>query len=251
MQRVAIAREMTNSFLSFLHPQEVLNITLQSLCQRKLLWPHKFFSSYIIWKVVDTQEKAHYDATLPLLKGYFTNILFLGKSHIFNSNVVWYSWSINGIGPEESLNSNFVCFKYVPKNLDSRLTGPCDLGAASWGPLRHKSRSYVAPWVEVPGEKIACGIILRRIPLVERDPKTKKMRTFFIRKGFKKWNFLWHLPFSILNGTRWKTPFHKSKIQLQKNKSEVNLKYFYFYIYGHFSFCPWYLKVFINWFPNK
>ena len=84
-----------------------LPTTLQSLCQRKLLWSHKFFS---ICNVVDTQEKAHYDATLPLLKGSFTNILFLGKSHILNSNEVWYSWSINGIEPEESLNSNFVCF---------------------------------------------------------------------------------------------------------------------------------------------
>ena len=130
-----------------------LPTTLQSLCQRKLLWSHKFFS---ICNVVDTQEKAHYDATLPLLKGSFTNILFLGKSHIFNSNEVWYSWSINGIEPEESLNSNFVCFKYVPKNLDSWRKRPRNLGAASWGPLRPKSRSYVALLVEVPGDKINC-----------------------------------------------------------------------------------------------
>ena len=62
-----------------------------------------------------------------ILKGSFTKKYFWANL-IFS---IVMRCGIDGIEPEESLNSNFVCFKYVPKNLDSRLKGPCDLGAAS------------------------------------------------------------------------------------------------------------------------
>ena len=112
------------------------------------------------------------------LKGLFTICFLLSfKSHILDSNGVWYSW----FWPEGSINpqnSTFLGFHFVPRDLDSRRKGPrlatqgtstrgamgpwlksmaprvevpC---AASRGPLRRESRSLVAPRVEVPGDKM-------------------------------------------------------------------------------------------------
>ena len=113
-----------------------------------------------------------------ILKGLFTIFLFSVKSHILNSNGVWYSWFWPE-GPINARNSTFLGFNFVPRDLDSRrhmgprlaaprtstrgakgpwlksvaprVKVPC---AASRGPLRRESRSHVAPRVEVPGDKI-------------------------------------------------------------------------------------------------
>ena len=115
------------------------------------------------------------------LKGLFT-IFFSVRSHILNSNGVWYSWFCPE-GPINASNSIFLFFILSPGDLDSqRHMGPRlaaqgtlthsagDLDsrrhrfpmalwvevpcAVSQGPLRRESRSHVAPRVEVPGDKI-------------------------------------------------------------------------------------------------
>ena len=53
------------------------------------------------------------------LKGLFTIFCLLFKSHILGSNGVWYSW----FWPEASINtinSTFLGFYFVPRDLDSR-----------------------------------------------------------------------------------------------------------------------------------
>ena len=85
------------------------------------------------------------------LKGSFTIFLFLVRSHILNSNGVWYSWFWPE-GPINAQNSIFLGFKFVPRDLDSqRHMGPWLAAAADkikiqknwvWGvyrPLRPKS----------------------------------------------------------------------------------------------------------------
>ena len=58
------------------------------------------------------------------LKGSFTIFLFLVRSHILNSNGVWYSWFWPE-GPKNAQNSIFLGFKFVPRDLDSqRHMGP-------------------------------------------------------------------------------------------------------------------------------
>ena len=114
-----------------------------------------------------------------LLKGLFTIFFLLFKSHILDSNGVWYSWFCPE-GSINSQNSTFLGFHFVPRDLDSRrhkgpllaaqgtsTRGAGDLdsrrhrfesrshGAASRGPLRRESRSP-APRVEVP-----CGAASR------------------------------------------------------------------------------------------
>ena len=57
------------------------------------------------------------------LKGLFTIFFLLFKSHILDSNGVWYSW----FWPEGSINgqnSTFLGFHFVPRDLDSRRRGP-------------------------------------------------------------------------------------------------------------------------------
>ena len=113
-----------------------------------------------------------------LLKGLFTIFLFSVRSNILNSNGVWYSWFCPE-GPINASNSKFLFYYFVPRDLDSqrhmgprlaaqgtltRSAGDLDSrrhrfelrshGAASRGPLRRESRSHMAPWVEVPGDKI-------------------------------------------------------------------------------------------------
>ena len=85
-----------------------------------------------------------------LWKGLFTNFFLLFKSHILDSNGVWYSW----FWPEGSINaqnSQFLGFHFVPRDLNSRRHRfeSRSHGAASRGPLRRESRSPV-PRVEVP-----------------------------------------------------------------------------------------------------
>ena len=66
------------------------------------------------------------------LKGSFTIFLFLVRSHILNSNGMWYSWfcpegSING------QNSTFLGFHFVPRDLDSRRNkGPGLTAQGTW-----------------------------------------------------------------------------------------------------------------------
>ena len=87
------------------------------------------------------------------LKGLFTIFLFSVRSHILNSNGVWYWWFCPE-GPINAPNSRFLGFYFVPRDLDSqRHMGP-RLAAqgtltrgASRGPIwRRESRS--------PGDKI-------------------------------------------------------------------------------------------------
>ena len=78
-----------------------------------------------------------------ILKGLFTIFCLSFKSHILDSNGVWYSW----FWPEGSINaqnSTFLGFHFVPRDLDSRRRGPrlaapliwvkVPFGAASRGP---------------------------------------------------------------------------------------------------------------------
>ena len=108
-----------------------------------------------------------------ILKGSFTIFLFFVRTHILNSNGLWYSWFWSE-GPINAPNSRFLGFYFVPRDLDSRrhmgprlaaprtsTSGAGDLdsqrhvtltqiyGAASQGPLRCELRSP-APRVEVP-----------------------------------------------------------------------------------------------------
>ena len=58
------------------------------------------------------------------LKGSFTIFLFLVRSHILNSNGVWYWWFCPE-GPINAPNSRFLGFYFVPWDLDSqRHMGP-------------------------------------------------------------------------------------------------------------------------------
>ena len=58
------------------------------------------------------------------LKGSFTIFLFLVRSHILNSNGVWYSWFCPE-GPINASNSKFLVFYFAPRDLDSqRHMGP-------------------------------------------------------------------------------------------------------------------------------
>ena len=58
------------------------------------------------------------------LKGSFTIFLFLVRSHILNSNEVWYWWFCPE-GPKNASNSRFLGFYFVPRDLDSqRHMGP-------------------------------------------------------------------------------------------------------------------------------
>ena len=85
------------------------------------------------------------------LKGLFTNFFLLFKSHIFGSNGVWYSW----FWPEASinaLNSTFLGFYFVPRDLDSRRhKGPrlAAQGTSTRGAV-DLSQGPMAPRVEVP-----------------------------------------------------------------------------------------------------
>ena len=59
-----------------------------------------------------------------MLKGSFTIFLFSVRTHILNSNGVWYSWFWPE-GPKNAQNSIFLDFKFVPRDLDSqRHMGP-------------------------------------------------------------------------------------------------------------------------------
>ena len=53
------------------------------------------------------------------LKGLFTIFLFSVRTHILNSNGVWYSWFWSE-GPKNALNPKFLGFYFVPRDLDSR-----------------------------------------------------------------------------------------------------------------------------------
>ena len=58
------------------------------------------------------------------LKGSFTIFLFLVRSHILNSNGMWYSWFCPE-GPINASNSKFLVFYFAPRDLDSqRHMGP-------------------------------------------------------------------------------------------------------------------------------
>ena len=58
------------------------------------------------------------------LKGLFTIFLFSVRSHILNSNGVWYWWFCPE-GPINAPNSRFWGFYFVPRDLDSqRHMGP-------------------------------------------------------------------------------------------------------------------------------
>ena len=54
----------------------------------------------------------------PYLKGSFTIFLFSVRTHILNSNGVWYSWFWSE-GPKNAPNSRFWVFYFVPRDLDS------------------------------------------------------------------------------------------------------------------------------------
>ena len=55
----------------------------------------------------------------PVLKGSFTIFLFSVRTHILDTNEVWYSrfWSEGSIN---ALNPNFLGFYFVPRDLESR-----------------------------------------------------------------------------------------------------------------------------------
>ena len=83
------------------------------------------------------------------LKGLFTIFCLSFKSHILDSNGVWYSW----FWPEGSINaqnSKFLVFHFVPRDLDSRrhkgpwLTaqGTWTRGAGDLDSLRHRFESH-------------------------------------------------------------------------------------------------------------
>ena len=65
--------------------------------------------SHFFWCVTTAQS----------LKGSFTIFLFLVRSHILNSNGVWYWWFCPE-GPINAQNSIFLGFNFVPRDLDSR-----------------------------------------------------------------------------------------------------------------------------------
>ena len=83
-----------------------------------------------------------------MLKGSFTIFLFFVRTHILNSNGVWYSW-IWLEGPINAQNSTFLGFHFVPRDLDSRrhkgprLAAPWDLDSNQW---RCESRSLGTKW---------------------------------------------------------------------------------------------------------
>ena len=112
------------------------------------------------------------------LKGSFTIFLFFVRTHILDSNEVWYSWFWSE-GSINALNPKFLGFFFVPRDLVSRRNmgprmaaqgtsygGAGDLvsrrqapryevpAAAIRGPCRRHTRSHVAPRYEVPGDKI-------------------------------------------------------------------------------------------------
>ena len=53
------------------------------------------------------------------LKGLFTIFLFSVRTHILDSNEVWYSWFWSE-GSINALNPKFLDFYFVPRDLDSR-----------------------------------------------------------------------------------------------------------------------------------
>ena len=78
-----------------------------------------------------TQKDSHFALTL-LLKGSFTIFLFSVRTHILDSNEVWYSWFWSE-GPKNALNPKFLDFYFVPRDLESPpYEVPC--GAATRGP---------------------------------------------------------------------------------------------------------------------
>ncbi len=76
------------------------------------------FGAYI------TQQGIYRQKCGQTLKGSFTIFLFLVRSHILNSNGVWYWWFCPE-GPINAPNSRFLGFYFVPRDLDSqRHMGP-------------------------------------------------------------------------------------------------------------------------------
>ena len=93
------------------------------------------------------------------LKGSFTIFLFLVRSHILNSNEVWYWWFCPE-GPKNASNSRFLGFYFVPRDLDSqRHMGPRlaaqgtltssagDLDSQRQGTLTSSAKG---PWLAAP-----------------------------------------------------------------------------------------------------
>ena len=76
------------------------------------------------------------------LKGSLTIFLFSVRTHILDSNEVWYSWFWSE-GSINALNPKFLDFYFVPRDLESRRhMGPRI--AAIRGPCRRNTRSHVA-----------------------------------------------------------------------------------------------------------
>ena len=80
----------------------------------------------------DSLTQYHSQGTLLMaLKGSFTIFLFLVRSHILNSNEVWYWWFCPE-GPKNASNSRFLGFYFFPRDLDSQRTW--DLDSRRGGP---------------------------------------------------------------------------------------------------------------------
>ena len=110
------------------------------------------------------------------LKGSFTIFLFSVRTHILDSNEVWYSWFWSE-GSINALNPKFLDFYFVPR-LDAAIRGPCccrDLVSRRQGPR------IAAAGTSYRGARLLCNLTLRTfrgVPVKKKHPVIVCIRKF-------------------------------------------------------------------------